>query len=465
MINFPNLPPYENVAVAFLASDVNRFSLNALTGAIEQEPDLPVTLHFPHPRVAFEEIEKLLQGVGGEGTVVVAFSFMSSALVTTKHLLEQLRESLSHKRSQLLFVAGGPHASGDAAGTLSMGFDLVFIGEGEFSFVTFLRRLCEHRRDFRDIPGLAFLEESPGKKRVVRTGRPPLITLDARYPSIGVKHHRLGAIEIGRGCPHACGFCQTPFLHGARMRHRPLENVLEHIEHLVQAGFKDIRFITPDSLAYLSDDGIHPNLEQLERALTAMHNVARSAKIKFGEFPSEMRPEYITAELAQLIDRLSDAAYIAIGAQSGSERMLEAMHREHDVAAVGRAVSYLAKYCRKLKKIYVDFIAGLPGESEEDESLSRRLMERLTAISPKVCIHSHTFMPLPGTPMQFMPPGSVGRTTRQTFEALAQRGQEWGDWHEQESIARTITMFRSEQHPEKMPRREGTGATGYEHID
>ena len=34
------------------------------------------------------------------------------------------------------------------------------------------------------------------------------------------------------------------------MRHRPLENVLEHIEHLVKAGFKDIRFITPDSLAY-----------------------------------------------------------------------------------------------------------------------------------------------------------------------------------------------------------------------
>ena len=51
------------------------------------------------------------------------------------------------------------------------------------------------------------------------------------------------------------------FLHGARLRHRPLENVLEHIEHLVRAGFKDIRFITLDSLAYLSDDGVHPDLE------------------------------------------------------------------------------------------------------------------------------------------------------------------------------------------------------------
>src|SRR5437764_10873451 len=109
-----------------------------------------------------------------------------------------------------------------------------------------------------------------------------------------------------------------------------------------------------------------------------------------------MRPEHITPETAQLINQYSDASYVAIGAQSGSERMLEAMHREHDVAAVERAVSNLATYCRKLKKIYVDFIAGLPGETLQEEELSQGLMERLARISPKVCIHSHTFMPLPG---------------------------------------------------------------------
>ncbi len=175
-----------------------------------------------------------------------------------------------------------------------------------------------------------------------------------------------------------------------------------------------------------------------------MHQVAGTAKIKFGEFPSEMRPEHITPELAQLIDQYSDAAYIAIGAQSGSERMLEAMHREHDVAAVERAVSHLVKYCRKLKKIYVDFIAGLPGEGTHEEELSKQLMERLTRMSPKVCIHSHTFMPLPGTPMQYMPPGSVGKTTKATFEQLSKRGQEWGDWEEQEAIAHSIAEFRQQ---------------------
>ena len=441
-----------HVAVAFLSSDVNRFSINALTGAIEQDPELQVELAFPHPRLAQAEIERLLQKVEPLGTVVVAFSFMSSALVTTSHLLHHLQETFADWSNQLLFVAGGPHASGDAAGTLAMGFDVVFIGEGEYSFTAFLHRLAEHRRDFHDIRGLAFLStDSVSKRRVLRTGRPPLIELNARYPSIGIQHRRLGAIEIGRGCPHACGFCQTPFMHGARMRYRPLENTLEHIEQLVKAGFKDIRFTTPNALAYLSDDGVHPDVARLEHALRAMHEIAGEAKIKFGEFPSEMRPEYITPELAQLIDRYSDAAYIAIGAQSGSEQMLESMHREHDVAAAERAVSYLAKYCRKLKKIYVDFIAGLPGESAEDEMLSQQLMERLTRISPKVCIHSHTFMPLPGTPMQYMPPGSVGKTTRATFEKLSQRGQEWGDWQEQEEIAHEIAEFRRDLRGESSP--------------
>lgn len=449
-----------NVAVVFLASDANRFSVNALTGAIEQDPDLRVRLAFPHPRsltICQAEVERLAQEVGPSGTVVIAFSFMSSALVTTARLLHELREALAAWRHQLLFVAGGPHASGDAVGTLTMGFDLVFIGEGEASFLSFLHRLAEGRRDLHDVRGVAFLaEESGERRRVIRTGRAPLIELNARYPSIGVAHRRLGAIEIGRGCPHACGFCQTPFLHGARMRHRPLENVLAHIEHLVRAGFKDIRFITPDSLAYLSNDGVHPDTAQLEQALLAMREAAGGARIKFGEFPSEMRPEYITPELAQLIDRYSDAAYLAIGAQSGSQHLLETMHREHTVADVERAVSHLARYCRKLKKIYVDFIAGLPGETSEEEEQSLKLMERLTAISSKVCIHSHTFMPLPGTPMQFMPPGSVGKTTRETFERLSKRGQEWGDWQEQEEIALAITDFRRDMRTDKpLPHRSG----------
>ena len=98
-----------HVAVAFLASDVNRFSVNALTGAIEQDPN-PSQLSFPHPRsvsTCQREIEHIVEQVGPSGTVVIAFSFMSSALVTTSRLLRQLQEGLAAVRQRLLFVARG----------------------------------------------------------------------------------------------------------------------------------------------------------------------------------------------------------------------------------------------------------------------------------------------------------------------------------------------------------------------
>jgi hypothetical protein len=93
-----------------------------------------------------------------------------------------------------------------------------------------------------------------------------------------------------------------------------------------------------------------------------MYELTGKAKIKFGEFLSVMRPEFITPELGQLIHHYSGASYLAIGAKWGIASMPEAMHREHDVAAVDHAIAYLARYCCKLKKIHVDFIAGLPDE-------------------------------------------------------------------------------------------------------
>ena len=60
-------------------------------------------------------------------------------------------------------------------------------------------------------------------------------------------------------------------------------------------------------------------------------------------------------------------------------------------------------------------------------------------------------MPLPGTPMQYMPPGSVGKTTRATFEKLAKRGQEWGDWQAQEEIAHSIVGARHELRGKVLP--------------
>src|SRR5258708_17419958 len=127
------------VAVAFLASDVNRFTINELTDAIEQDETLPITLAFPHPRDAQPEIERLLTRAE---TVVVAFSFMSSALLSTRQALERLQASLARDRDRVLFVAGGPPPPRDAPRNLVLGFGVGFFLECARSSLRFLHAIA-----------------------------------------------------------------------------------------------------------------------------------------------------------------------------------------------------------------------------------------------------------------------------------------------------------------------------------
>ena len=73
----------------------------------------------------------------------------------------------------------------------------------------------------------------------------------------------LSPIEISRGCPWGCTYCQTPRLFGSCMRHRSIPIIAKYARR-----HKDIRFTSPNSLAYGSD-GRRPRLEKVEALLKA----------------------------------------------------------------------------------------------------------------------------------------------------------------------------------------------------
>jgi radical SAM superfamily enzyme YgiQ (UPF0313 family) len=82
----------------------------------------------------------------------------------------------------------------------------------------------------------------------------------------------------------------------------------------------------------------------------------------------------------------------------------------------------------------VDFIVGLPGETEDDRAASRALMERLAAEGAR--IHAHAFLPLPGTPWRRAPAGAFDAETAALVERLASRGLAYGQWKRQLAAAR-----------------------------
>jgi B12-binding domain/radical SAM domain protein len=334
--------------------------------------------------------------------------------------------------NNVTLIAGGPHASGDPRQTLNMGFDVVVVGEGEKSLPKLLTALLDGT-DLGQIRGLAY--QSGSEMRF--TGRSERVENLDDYPPFAERFGLFSSIEITRGCPCACRFCQTTFLLGGRMRHRSIENVVKWVEGSKRRDRPEIRFVTPDAFAYGSEDGKQIRLDLLAEMLTAVNGIVGREHTYIGSFPSEARPESVSPEAVELVRRLAANDNLVIGAQSGSQRMLDLSHRGHTAEDIYRAVGITLDAGLIAN---VDFIFGMPGETEEDQALTRKVIEDLAAIGAR--IHSHVFMPLAGTPWADASPGDVDPKTRDLLERLTGRGQQFGQWREQQQACRAVESLR-----------------------
>ncbi|MBI4734154.1 MAG: TIGR04013 family B12-binding domain/radical SAM domain-containing protein, partial [Rubrobacteridae bacterium] len=361
---------------------------------------------------------------------------------------------------EFLLVAGGPHPSGDPFGTLKMGFDIVVIGEAEETFpelaVLFSKRDADVGQiftEFEHIKGIAIssnnrvtksavanrnvLEGTISQGNLIKTGRRPYLDLN-NYAPFSIKSGKLSPIEISRGCPHACRFCQTSFLFGNRMRHRNIDQILKYMRLSKENGTHDFRFISTNALAYGSKDGRSVNFDMIEILLEKTMAIAGKEHLFFGSFPSEVRPEAVTPKAIELITTYTGTKQIVIGAQSGSQRMLDILHREHTVEDVDTAVECVLEAGLKVS---VDFIFGLPEENDDDRAMSIEKMNRLVEKGAR--IHSHTFIPLPGTPLANAAPGVIDKELAAYLGRLANRGLQFGQWKKQQKMALDSLSFMS----------------------
>ncbi len=305
-------------------------------------------------------------------------------------------------------VVGGPHASACYREVAEYA-DYVVVGEGEYTLPALLAAIEEGRAP---PPGVA---TASGYTPVRHT-----VLLDGYPPFSDVK----GFIEISRGCPFGCGYCQTPRLFGRCMRHRSVDEISRYA-----ARFRDIRFVTPNALAYGSD-GVHILLDGIERLLQ-IHN----GRVYFGTFPGEVRPEFISQQSIDLILDHCANTRLHFGAQSGSDQVLRHLRRGHTVEDVVRAVDL----CRETGLTpVVDFILGLPFETDDDQRATLDLVRSVTRVGKA---HIHYFMPLPGTPLQNSRPRGLLPETEKVLGRLALNGSITGSWMEHE-----IRFFRHSPH-------------------
>ncbi len=407
-----------------LAFVVNRHNLNsiaALTGALEADPrttTIPLRFLWQDERL----LRRLRTLAHQADRLVVALSFATANLPETAALMTELRTI----QPAPMIIAGGPHPSARPDGVLRLGADAVVCGEGEEGLPALLERFLTAEPP-AGLPSVATLDADG---QLVQGPRPTPTDLDA-YPPLGVKHRRFGPIEITRGCPCACAFCQTSFLFGGRMRHRSVESVVHWVAQAMKRGYSYVRFVTPNAFAYQSEDnGRTVNLDAIEHLLREMATLVGKERVYFGSFPSEVGPETVTPEAVTLVRRYCGNDNLIFGAQTGSERLLQSLRRNHTVADAYRASEVIV--AGGLTPV-VDVMFGLPGEEAEDVAATLRMMENLVEIG--AVLHTHTFMPLPGTPLENAPPGLVDPALHPLLDRLASQGHQIGQWRKQEEIA------------------------------
>jgi len=333
---------------------------------------------------------------------IMLYSF---ATAQAKEVYAEVDRARAFGAAQAVYIAGGPHPSALPEEALQH-FDFVVIGEGEESLPQLIRAL-ESGSDPAAVKGIAFKRQG----RVLFTGNREPVDLDLYPPFSRI----LAPIEISRGCPWGCTYCQTPRLFGFCMRHRSIEVIERYARR-----HKDIRFTSPNALAYGSD-GRRPRMEKVEALLLALWE--QKKPIYFGTFPSEVRPDFLTEKALELITRYCANKSLSLGGQSGSPTVLCRIGRGHGREEIEAACDLALEFGLTPQ---VDFIFGLPQESEEEQRQTLDLVRWIVAKKGKV--RAHRFTPLPGTPLWGELPAPLAGEVEACLGRLALEGRVTGSW-------------------------------------
>jgi B12-binding domain/radical SAM domain protein len=350
----------------------------------------------------FKNFEEIINNIKNNNLDVLIYSFTTlSRNIIAQEIKEINKLKKLNKSNKPILIAGGPHPTGVPNDTIKMGFDYVIVGEGEITLPKLINKLKELEKNEDG-------EKELNEKIIIGE---QVINLDEFE-----KIEPLTPVEITRGCPYKCRFCQTPQIFG-KLRHRSIDSILK-----LTNPDTDTRVISPNAFCYGSKTGTKPNIEKLEKLLKKLSE--GKGKLFFGTFPSEVRPEFIQKDTIELVVKYCDNKFLHFGAQSGSDEMLRYIRRGHTVDDVLNAVDLCRDYDLIPK---VDFIFGFPNENEFHRKGSMDLIKYIIKKNGKV--HAHYFMPLPGTYFENQKPTVLDRKTLRALGQLSQKGLVSGSWN------------------------------------
>ena len=210
----------------------------------------------------------------------------------------------------------------------------------------------------------------------------------ARYGQLDAAE-RIFPLYSSVGCPYRCSFCSSPAQYaGMDKKYLPVppQEVADHIEYvhrIYQAGY--IYFIDDDSFVDLAH--VAAIINEIKRRGVKVRLGFRGARV---DEILRMDDDFLSGLAA------AGTAIMHIGAESGSQRILDLMRKGCTVADILEANRRLARH-PEIMAAY-NFVVGTPGESLDDLRQTRELIMRLLKENPAAIIFApNMYRPLPGT--------------------------------------------------------------------
>jgi tRNA-2-methylthio-N6-dimethylallyladenosine synthase len=250
-----------------------------------------------------------------------------------------------------------------------------------------------------------YVEDLVAKKRARRMDDPRLSICDIGE-EIGsaetIRDHELkerqatAFVSIMQGCNMHCTFCIVPRTRGGE-RSRSIEEIVREVRGLVARGVKEITLLGQIVNLYGRHEFVTvANKSPFVQLLEAVHKIDGLERLRFtSPHPIGFRDDLIRAlaELPKLVE------HVHLPLQSGSNRILKAMHRPY-TAEKYRSLVERIRQARDEMAITTDVIVGFPDETDDDYARTRDLVEQIQFDNAFIFRYS----PRTGTPAATMIP-------------------------------------------------------------
>jgi anaerobic magnesium-protoporphyrin IX monomethyl ester cyclase len=291
---------------------------------------------------------------------------------------------------RVFICAGGPYPIAMQEKCLTdagASMDAIVTGEGEYSTLELIERL-EKGSGLEGVEGVVCREGD----RIIKNPPRPLITeLDdipfparellgdaGQYipPPATYRRKPVAVLMTSRGCNRNCIYCfQIDKTRGAGIRYRSIENVLKEIEHCLDQGYREIKFI---------DDTLAADYSRAMRLAVEI----KARKLDFTWFASAC----VNQVDKPLLQAFKDAGCWAIlfGAESGVQKNLDTIRKGTTLAQIRMAVKTAQEVGLKVS---TPFMFGIPGETYEE---GLQTIDFAVDLNPDIA-NFHAITPFPGT--------------------------------------------------------------------